>query len=361
MIRIACSVCHCQYPEQGVPYLCPSCGGVYDWEGLPDFAKDEVEAGLPGTWRYRHTFGLPLDLPMVTLGEGNTPLIQSNVAGCEVAWKLEYLNPTGSYKDRGSAVLLSFIKSRGAQSAVEDSSGNAGASFAAYAARAGIKAKVFVPQSAAGPKRTQIEAYGAAMMTIPGPRSAAAAAVKQVADQGEVYASHAYLPFGMIGNACIAYEILGQLCSTPGTVIAPIGHGSLLLGIVRGFAALKRCGAIERIPVFIGVQARACAPVWAAFTKFKGELAEGQTVAEGVRVRYPVRSQALIDEMSGDQDQIMAVRENKILLARDSLAKMGFYVEPTSAIVWDAVMRAAGKVPEPIVALLTGSGFKYRG
>jgi threonine synthase len=165
----------------------------------------------------------------------------------------------------------------------------------------------------------------------------------------------------MIGNACIAYEIVSQLSSNPGTVIAPIGHGSLLLGIVRGFAALKRCGAIESMPVFIGVQAQACAPVWAAFTNFDGGVEEGQTVAEGVRVRYPVRSKALLDEMAGGQNRVVAVQENKILPSRDSLAKMGLYVEPTSAIVWDAVMQAAGKVPEPIVALLTGSGFKYVG
>jgi len=82
-------------------------------------------------------------MQMVSLGEGNTPLIESRIGGCEVAWKLEYLNPTGSYKDRGSAVLLSFIKDRGASLAVEDSSGNAGASFAAYAARAGIKGQGF--------------------------------------------------------------------------------------------------------------------------------------------------------------------------------------------------------------------------
>jgi threonine synthase len=361
MIRIACSDCHRPYPEQGIPYRCPTCGGIYDWEGLPEFDKEKVEADLPGIWRYRHTFGLPPDMPMVSLGEGNTPLIDSSVAGCKVAWKLEYLNPTGSYKDRGSAVLLSFIKSRGAQSAVEDSSGNAGASFAAYAARAGIKAKVFVPQSASGPKRVQIEAYGAEMMAIPGPRSAAAEAVKLQADKGAVYASHAYLPFGMIGNACIAYEIVGQLSSDPGTVIAPIGHGSLLLGIIRGFAALKRCGAIESMPVFIGVQAQACAPVWAAFINLNGGIEEGQTLAEGVRVRNPVRSKALLDEMDGGQNRIIAVQEDKILSGRDNLARMGLYVEPTSAIVWDAVMQAAGKVPEPIVALLTGSGFKYVG
>jgi threonine synthase len=360
MIRIVCSQCNAQYPDAGIPYRCPDCGGIYDWEGIPEFDSSKIDIRLPGIWRYGHIIGLPVDMQMVTLGEGNTPLIDSQIEGCKVAWKLEYLNPTGSYKDRGSAVLLSFIKNRGAKLAVEDSSGNAGASFAAYAARAGIKARVFVPQSASGPKRVQIEAYGAEMMVIPGPRSAAAEAVKLEADQGAVYASHAYLPMGMMGNACIAFEIASQL-GTPGTVISPIGHGSLLLGVIRGFASLMQARVIERMPVLIGVQAQACAPVWAEYTHFEGKTDEGQTLAEGVRVRNPVRSMALQAEMAGNQNRILAIREDKILPGRDCLARMGLYVEPTSAIVWDALMQVIGKVPEPIVVLLTGSGFKYAG
>ena len=361
MLQIACSECHRRYPEEGIPHLCPYCGGLYDWDGLPEFDQAKVDPSLPGIWRYQHTFGLHPDLPIVTLGEGNTPLIDSRIEGCRVSWKMESLNPTGSYKDRGSAVLLSFIKHRGAVLAVEDSSGNAGASFAAYAARAGINARVFVPQSASGPKRVQIEAYGAALMVIPGPRSAAADAVKAEADQGVVYASHAYLPFGMLGNACIAYEIVSQLGTNPGTVIAPIGHGSLLLGIIRGFASLKQARVIERMPVLIGVQAQACAPVWAEYTHFGGKVEEGQTLAEGVRVRNPVRGKALQAEMIGGQNRILAISEDEILPGRNRLAKMGFYVEPTSAIVWDALMQVVGKVPEPIVVLLTGSGLKYAG
>jgi threonine synthase len=361
MIQIVCSDCQHPYPEKGIPYRCPDCGGIYDWEGLPEFDSSKVDDKLPGVWRYRHTFGLPSNLPMISLGEGDTPLVDSQIEGSRIAWKLEYLNPTGSYKDRGSAVLLSFIKGRGATSAVEDSSGNAGASFAAYAARSGIEARVFVPQSASGPKRVQIEAYGAKLATIPGPRSAAAAAVKIEADHGAVYASHAFLPVGMMGIASIAYEIVNQLGEDPGTIVSPVGHGSLLLGVIRGFAALKKSGNINTLPVFVGVQARACAPVWSAFMKSNEGEEEGQTLAEGVRVRNPVRSGALLNEMDLGQDKIVVVQEEQILPARDSLARMGLFVEPTSAIVWDAIKQIAGKVPEPIVGLLTGSGYKYAG
>ena len=126
----------------------------------------------PGIWRYRHTFtGLPADFPAVSLGEGSTPLLWAEAFGRQVAFKCEYLNPTGSFKDRGTTVITTFLKSRGVTAAVEDSSGNAGASFAAYAARAGIKAGIYVPAAASGPKRQQIEFYGAELHPIEGTRS----------------------------------------------------------------------------------------------------------------------------------------------------------------------------------------------
>ncbi len=134
-----------------------------------------------------------------------------------------------------------FYTSAEYKSAVEDSSGNAGASFAAYAARGGIKARVFIPESASGPKRRQIETYGAELIPVSGPRSAAAEAVEREAQAGEVYASHAYLPFGMAGIATIAYEIFEQLGRAPGTVIAPAGHASLVLGYSARFQSTKGC------------------------------------------------------------------------------------------------------------------------
>jgi len=144
--QIRCTNCARPYEMQGVPYLCPACGGVYDFDGPPVFFPGSLEPGQPGMWRYRHAFGLPENAPVVSLGEGSTPLIPQQLQGKTIWLKLESLNPTGSYKDRGSAVLLSQLAARGVQQAVEDSSGNAGASFAAYAARTGINARVYVPE-----------------------------------------------------------------------------------------------------------------------------------------------------------------------------------------------------------------------
>jgi len=356
-----CLNCQRPYPETGLPYRCLYCGGVFGLAAGIEYSPDRIEKEKPRLWRYRHSFGLPAGAPMVSLGEGGTPLVEGQGLGKKLAFKLEYLNPTGSFKDRGTAPLASWLLARSVPEAVEDSSGNAGASFAAYAARAGIKGRVFVPSYASGPKRMQIEAYGAELVPIDGPRSQAAAAVQQAAETGAVYASHAYLPFGLPGIATISYELVEQLGSTPGSILAPVGHGSLLLGIAEGFAAMNAAGIIRQLPVLVGVQARPCAPLWALATQGAAGLSwvtEGETVAEGVRVRQPLRGDELLAAVEKSGGHFVAVEEEHILPARDALALAGLFVEPTSALVWAALQEVARDLPEPVVLILTGSGLK---
>jgi threonine synthase len=363
MIPIHCTNCRRPYPEAGVPYRCPTCGGLFDFSQPFPFDRQSIEQGQSGIWRYRHAFGLPQDAPVVSLGEGRTPLIWGEAFGKQVAFKCEDLNPTGSFKDRGSALMVSFLRSRHAQSVVEDSSGNAGASLAAYAARGGMPARLFVPDSASGPKRAQIQAYGADLVRIMGPRSNAAEAVRRAADQGgQVYASHAYLPFNLAGYATLAYELVDQLGGSPGTVLAPVGQGGLILGIGRGFQAMQAAGRIDRLPRLVGVQARACAPLWALFTHGPAGLgwaAEGPTLAEGIRVHHPVRGDAVLRIVQETHGAFLAVDEEEIMPGRDQLAGQGFYIEPTAAVVWSAVGQL-DDAPGPVVAVLTGSGYKYR-
>jgi len=347
-----------------MPYRCPRCGGLFDFGSAWDFDPARVDPRQPGIWRYRHTFGLPDEAPPISLGEGNTPLVWGQAFSKRVAFKCEYQNPTGSFKDRGSVPIVSFARSRGVDFAVEDSSGNAGASFAAYAARAGLRARIYIPDSASGPKQAQIEAYGAEIVRIIGPRSNTAEAARQAAEDGAVYASHAHLPFNLPGYATAAYEIVEQLGGAPGTVIAPVGQGGLLLGMARGFEALHRARVIEGMPVLIGVQALACAPLWALLHYGRAGLAwvaEAETLAEGIRVTFPLRGDTLLQTLSQYQGTILAVDEDDILAGRKALATMGFYVEPTSAVVWSALAQVADQISEPVVLVLTGSGLKWRG
>lgn len=362
-MNIRCTNCHRLYPELGAPFRCTVCGGLFDTSTPPAFDPVQVDPRQPGLWRYRQTLGLPVDAPQVTLGEGNTPLVESEAFGRPVFFKCEYQNPTGSFKDRGSAVIASFLKSRGVEKAVEDSSGNAGASFAAYAARAGIAARIYLPDSASGPKRSQIQAYGVEVVRIMGPRSNASRALLSALEKEPslVYASHAYLPVNLAGYATMAYELVEQLGRTPGAVVAPAGQGGLLLGLGRGFESLQQAGQIERVPRLVGVQARACAPLWALYTYGPAGLhwvTEEETLAEGVRVSQPLRGDALLILLAAHQGQLLAVDEQEILPGRDELARRGFYVEPTSAIVWNALAQASGSLPEPVVVVLTGSGLK---
>lgn len=362
MSGIACTNCRRPYPEIGIPHRCPVCGGLFDYTKSIKYQEGAVEKDLPGIWRYRHTFDLAEAAPVVSLGEGNTPLEWGEAARRRVAFKLEYLNPTGSFKDRGSALLVSFACSRGIKEALEDSSGNAGASFAAYSSRAGLRARVFVPDSASGPKRAQIEAYGAELVRVLGPRSNAAEAARSAVEAGGHYASHAYLPFNLPGYATLAYELVEQLGQAPGTILLPVGQGGLLIGIARGFEALVEAGRIDRFPCLYGVQARACAPLWAVFNYGAAGLpwiTEGETLAEGIRIRHPLRGDAVLAAVARSQGAFLAIDEEKILPGRDELARQGFYVEPTSAVVWPALAQLPAEAPEPVVAVLTGSGFKH--
>ncbi len=364
LLDVSCLNCGRSYTVDGAPYRCPRCGGVYDSPAPFEYDPAKFDRTQPGIWRYRYTFGLPEGAEAVTLGEGNTPLLWAEVLGRQVAFKCEYLNPTGSFKDRGTSVIVSTLKSRGVTAVVEDSSGNAGASLAAYGARAGMRVRIFTPAAASGPKRRQIEMYGAELALIPGSRMDVSEAVLRAAEAGAVYASHAYLPFNLPGYATAAYEIYEQLGTVPSAVITPVGQGGLLLGVHRGFEAIRQSGRFIPLPKMIAVQARACAPLWTMAEygpAVMGFVAEGETLAEGVRVRAPVRGDAVLRTVKTTQGAFVAVDEEDILRGRDELARRGLYVEPTSALVWKALEEMLPRLPDPVVVMLTGAGAKFSG
>jgi threonine synthase len=366
MPGFVCKNCRRAFPDSGIETRCSICGGFFDFDGPLVFQPEQIETRQPGIWRYRNTFGLFAGAPVVSLGEGRTPLVWEEFAGQPVGLKMESLNPSGSYKDRGSSVLVSQLAARGVSQVLEDSSGNAGASLAAYAARARMQARIFVPEAASGPKCQQIESYGAELVRVAGPRSAAAQAVMDAVVPGKVYASHAYLPFGLAGIATLAYELWEDLGQAPGTIIVPAGHGGLLRGICMGFEALCQAGLIATRPYFVGVQARACAPLVAAFQHGLAALEtveEGATIAEGVRVRRPSQVEALLEAIPPGRGEFLAIDEDTILPAMRALGQRGIYVEPTAALAWcglqELLKQGSTPLSEPIILVLSGSGLKY--
>jgi threonine synthase len=358
---IQCKDCKLPYPSKGLPYLCEGCGGEFEVQGILPFDLSRIELHQPGIWKYRHAFLNP-SAPVLTLGEGSTPLVKVDAAG-SLFVKLEYLNPTGSYKDRVMPLIVSEVLARGGTQAIEDSSGNAGAAFAAYAARAGIVAKVFVPAYTEQAKIDQIECFGAKAVLIEGPRQAASEAVRQKAERGSWYASHAYLPFGLGGIATIAYELYEQMDHTvPGTVITPVGHGHLLRGVIEGFLALLHKGYIETLPNFVGVQSERCAPVaraWSDQAAVYKKVSPEETVAQGASVSEPKQGNNLLHMVKEHGGEFVMVEETSIMEGFSSLARKGFFVEPTSALVWAGYEKLKDSLKPPVVLILTGSGLKY--
>ena len=196
-----------------------------------------------------------------------------------------------------------------------------------------------------------------------GPRANAAAAVLNEAENGGVYASHAYLPFGLPGIATISYELFFQLNRRiPGSVVAPVGHGHLMRGIIDGFKAMKEYGVISQLPYFIGVQAERCAPIESAWKN--GEMSiraitSQHTIAEGTAVTVTASGESAFgDFYQWCWFEMTAVSDDQIIAAFHALAQKGIYVEPTSAMVWAALPQIR-ELPKPVVLVLTGSGLKY--
>lgn len=328
------------------------------------FDPAAVDTAARSPWRYRACLPSPGDGRPISLGEGGTPLVAAPTARGNVGMKLEYVQPSGSYKDRGATVLATALANAGVTSAVEDSSGNAGASLAAYLARAGIGLRLFVPAGTPSAKLRQAEAHGAAIDGDAPTRAAATARAQAALDGGAVYASHIYSPWFVAGVATLAWEIwedLGRVA--PDHVVVPVGHGLLLLGLFEGFRALERAGLIERLPRLHGVQAAACAPVATAFDLGRPDVepvAADPTSAGGVAVADPPRGGQVLAAVRATGGTLRRVSEAEIGQGCDVAARWGWYIEPTAAVGLCGMMTLLDEIPagDVVVLPLTGSGLK---
>ena len=368
-ITLVCSSCGDTQAADMAVLSCLRCGSPVEVEYVvggppsPGHGQGDAASTVPS----------PLHDPTmaVSLGEGRTPCVRlsetGRVLGIDRLYaKLEFMSPTGSFKDRGSAVLMSVAREYGVPELVEDSSGNAGASIAAYAARAGIRAHIFAPSSAPATKVRQIGVYGAEAHLIAGPRQAAAdAAVAFCEDRGLIYASHALSPFFLEGTKTFAYELVQQFAGElPADILFPVGNGTLYIGAFRGFEELRRTGLIARLPRMHCVQTAAVRPVVAAFTDEAWRPAEaGPTAAVGIAIARPPRLDRMVSILRTTGGTAVIVEEEAILRWQKLLAESeGVFVEPTSAVVLVGLDRlvqtgAIGNAGSVVVPL-TGSGLK---
>ena len=307
----------------------------------------------------------------VTLGEGNTPCVILNTIGGRLPLgklyaKLEFLNPTGSFKDRGTATMLSVASEHGVTELVEDSSGNAGASVSAYAARAGIRSHIFVPADAPEAKLRQIRAYGTEVHPIEGPREAVTKAAIAYARQHDlVYASHMLSPYFAEGTKVFAYEAVGQFDSgMPEHVVFPVGNGSLLIGAFNGFKELQAAGRIEKIPRLHCIQSRNVMPLVAAFNGQEwGPEDAAKTVAGGISIAAPPRQWQILEILRLTGGSAVAVEESSILkMQRDLAEDEGIFAEPTSAAAFAGleILANQGVIQQgdDVLVPVTGFGLK---
>lgn len=327
---------------------------------LPGLTRGLIDTGTRSLWRYRAALPLQPAEP-ISMGEGCTPLIPRSLYGAPALLKCEWMMPTGSFKDRGASVMLSLLREQGVRAVLEDSSGNGGAAVSAYAAAGGMHATIMAPASTSPAKTVQMRAHGATVELIPGTRQDTAdAAVKR--SETVFYASHNWHPFFLQGTKTLAYELWEDLdFRPPDNVIVPCGAGSNVLGCEIGFSELLRAGEIDSMPRIFAAQPANCGPIAAAF--LGGNVPEIRpTIAEGTAIARPIRLAEVLGTLRETRGGAVMLSEDEIAGATLDLAKLGVYVEPTSAQAAAAFgkLLAIGTITaeQTTVVVLTGSGLK---
>jgi len=361
-----CDKCNQSYSEDSNLWRC-NCGAPFSYisSSPVSFPKDRIKVRNKTIWKYYEALPVTNQEKIVTLGEGMTPLVPTLFEGQKILFKLDFIFPTGSFKDRGTSFFISKLKEQQIKKVVEDSSGNAGASLAAYCARSGIECEIYVPEYTSAGKVVQIEMYGAKVKRIPGSREDTSVAAKQAA-RSCYYASHNWNPYFLHGVKTIAFELWEQLgWKIPDNIIVPAGQGSLVLGCQIGFNELKAAGEIKKLPRIFAVQAANCAPLYQAFQKGLAEpvtIQKKETIAEGISSAFPIRGSEVLSAVKDSDGVVIAVKEKEIWESLQKVSKLGFYIEPTSATATAGLSQLINngsiKPTDSTVVILTGFGLK---
>jgi threonine synthase len=360
--EITCSVCG-RPSKSLLDFKCPRCGQPLIVGQNTKFETGQICKQNRSFWRYAKFFPYAKESEIVTLGEGWTPLVRFTD---NVHFKLENLNPTGSFKDRGSTTLISALHKpvKDAEGYIaEDSSGNAGASMAAYAARGGLKAKIYVPETVSGPKLNQIRFYGAEVVKTPGSRSKVAEEA-QKPERRKFYVGHILHPLFRDGIRSLAYEIAEQFgWRAPEQVYLPASAGTLLLGVLRGFKHLVESSVIEAMPYVVACQTSQVSPLYHRLKNLDYHPPEKITsIADALVSVNPPLLDLMIKQLKEAKGDAVMVEEDEIRDAFKELARKGFFVEPSSAVAYAAYrkqleLKEASKKDQTVI-VLTGSGLK---
>lgn len=357
-----CADCGRREPVSTRRPCCP-CGGLWKLDFTPPaFSEEGIDRDEWSIFRYRKFMALEDEAWRgITLGEGMTPIVRLDDA---VLLKMDYYMPTLSFKDRGAAVLIAHCKSIGVERVVQDSSGNAGNSVAAYCARAGIACEIFVPEGTSPKKIGMIRAHGATCTVVPGTRDHCADVCREkVRQEGVYYANHVYNPFFYEGTKTYLYETYEQLHRIPRHILVPVGNGTLFLGVMQALEELLAAGCIQSFPQVIALQTDGCDPLLRAAEQGLDEAADitpKPTIAEGIAIGRPMRGREILALAKKHGVRFIHAPEDRILSARARLAEKGVYCEHTTAANYAAYLHYCeqyGPAPDCLITMC-GAGLK---
>ena len=343
-----CRNCQRTYGADWLHPACRVCGGPLDRIRPIRFDPNGERDEAPGIWRYGASFALP-HLPPLSLGEGRTPLQPVQGRGRQVYVKREDANPSGSVKDRAAALLFAWARARQVDRVLTLGTPNTLRAWRLYGRAAKTRLRALAPATEpwAHSRRGGVHLF-------PGPIWETMTALHREAHP----VLTPYHPLALDAYATIAYEVVAQLGRAPGTVVAPVGQGGLLLGIGRGFVALLQAGVIQTMPMLVGVEPLARAGMWALS---RGGRETHLWVREEAPVptpeagrRFPWWGDLLLQLVAWSQGHFVAVDEEDWSRSRDIFLRTGLYLQPETALVWAAWAVQGRAWPEPVVLVLTG-------
>ncbi|MEM3712472.1 MAG: threonine synthase [Thermoproteota archaeon] len=366
---LVCIDCgHVHKPGPGV-LICEKCSGLLEVAYPRSIFRNVSFKGM-GVWRYSSL--LPKVERIITLNEGNTPLVKAEHLGKKIGLrnlyiKFEGANPTGSFKDRGMTVGVSIALKFGQRSVACASTGNTSASMAAYAARAGLKSFVFLPDGyvAAG-KLLQAIAHGAAIVKVRGNFDDALRILLSHSAELGVYVLNSVNPYRIEGQKTTAFEIWEGLGTVPEFVVYPVGNAANISSGWKGFIELREANLSNSLPKMVGVQAGGAAPIARAFLEGRSEIdpvEKPETVATAIRIGRPLSWKKALRAIRDSKGAAAIVSDEEILRAQVELARTeGIFAEPAGAASIAGVIKLSKdgffKSDDTIVAVVTGHGLK---
>jgi threonine synthase len=381
LTHLRCSSCGLRHDSSSLQNLCTACQKplfpAYDLAAASQVLSRETLATRHehSLWRYREVLPLPENLEPVSLGEGGTPLLRATGFGEKIGmrclWiKDESLNPTQSFKARGMSVAVSMAKYLGAKKLAVPSAGNAGGALAAYAARAGLEAHVFMPRDTPRANIIECREVGAHVTLIDGLITDCGAEIARRKEaEGWFDMSTLKEPYRLEGKKTLGYELAEQCrWQLPDAIIYPTGGGTGLIGMWKAFEEMEALGWIgAKRPRMFSVQATGCAPIVRAFEAGETSAAEfpdAHTSASGLRVPKAVGDFLMLNILRESNGGAIAIDDEKMIsVTREVGASEGVFVAPEGAACFAAVksLLRSGKIDadERVVIFNTGSGIKY--